>query len=56
MYIGNSDMWMWEKDKEEKTVPLTIYEQLKVTEESLPDEETKVIQKVSIVGQKHFWR
>lgn len=33
------------KDKEEKTVPLTIYEQLKVTEESLPDEETKVIQK-----------
>ena len=26
------------KDKEEKTVPLTIYEQLKVTEESLPDE------------------
>ena len=33
------------KDKEEKTVPLTIYEQLKVTEESLPDEETKVIER-----------
>lgn len=33
-----------EKDKEEKTVPLTIYEQLKVTEDPIPDEETKAIE------------
>ncbi|WP_379690254.1 hypothetical protein [Mediterraneibacter gnavus] len=44
------------KDKEEKTVPLTIYEQLKVTEESLPDEETKVIQKGVNSWAKAFWR
>ena len=32
------------KAKEEKAAPLTIYEQLKVTEKSIPDEETKAIQ------------